>query len=282
MRLYERTGVSVLPLLLGLLLLAASLTPSLIPREWFVQGVLGGLVMALGYLIGVVCIGLWWLLALPRLKQRAAILFNMIAAIPVLGTLVYCLAHAGHWQNDIRQRMGLDLVESTHVLRMLLVALSVFAILLMIGFLARKAFDAVRRRLYRYMPRRTANILGFVLTTLTIVVITRDGILDRVITNLDMSVTLAQNLFDTAPPPPEDPDAIGGAASFVDWDRMGQPGRDYVTGGPSARDIANFTDRASIDPIRVYVGWRKATRQKTAHRLPWMNCTGWADLIAKY
>jgi uncharacterized membrane protein len=37
-----------LPLLLGLVFFAASLTPSLIPRPWFVQGALAGI----GYVIG--------------------------------------------------------------------------------------------------------------------------------------------------------------------------------------------------------------------------------------
>lgn len=43
---------SVPCLLLGLLFFAASLTPSLIPRGALVQGILGGLVTAIGYLIG--------------------------------------------------------------------------------------------------------------------------------------------------------------------------------------------------------------------------------------
>ena len=48
MRLFDRTGLYVLPLFLGLLFLAASLTPTLIPRNWLIQGVLGGIVMTLG------------------------------------------------------------------------------------------------------------------------------------------------------------------------------------------------------------------------------------------
>ena len=71
MHLINRTGLSVLPLLLGLLFFAASLTPSLIPREWLVQGVLGGLVMALGYLIGRIVMGLWWVMELPTFNERS-------------------------------------------------------------------------------------------------------------------------------------------------------------------------------------------------------------------
>jgi len=59
--------VSVPSLLLGLLFFAASLTPSLIPRGPEIQGVLGGLVTALGYMLGQVVALLWRAADLPRL-----------------------------------------------------------------------------------------------------------------------------------------------------------------------------------------------------------------------
>ena len=58
---------SVPSLLLGLLFFAASLTPSLIPRGPEVQGILGGLVLALGYLIAQVVALLWRAADMPRL-----------------------------------------------------------------------------------------------------------------------------------------------------------------------------------------------------------------------
>jgi uncharacterized membrane protein len=35
---------------------------------------------------------------------------------------------------------------------------------------------------------------------------------------------------------------------------MGKPGRDFITTGPDAGDIAAFTGRPALDPVRVYVG----------------------------
>ncbi len=258
MRFFDKTGLTILPLLTGLLFLAASLTPSLIPRNWLVQGVLGGLVMALGYLIGRICVGLWWLMELPSLKGRAALWFNAIVAAPVIVGLILCLAQAHGWQNGIRSRMGMELVDGGNTFAMLLVALGVFVVLVAVGFLLRMAFDRLRHRLYRYMPRRTANIAGFLLLGLIVVTVTRDGVLDTVIAQLDKSVTLAQNLFDTAPPPPTRGDIAGGKGSLINWGAMGQPGRDYVTTGPSAAAIATFTGREAKQPIRVYVGLAQA------------------------
>lgn len=265
MRIFTRTGLIFPPFLLGLLFFAASLTPSLIPRDGFVQGSLGGVVMAIGYLIGRMIMGLWWVMELPTLKGRALRICYAILVVPVLIVLVFCLAHTQDWQNGIRARMGMALVESSHTVQMILVALVVFAVLAGVGFLLRLAFDVLRQRLYRYMPVRTANIAGFLLTVLIVFVATRDGVLDKVIARLDTSVTVAQNLFDTAPPAPSKEGIAGGEGSLIDWEAMGQPGRDYVTKGPTAAAIARFTGRDALQPIRVYAGLAQAdTPQRRA------------------
>ncbi|WP_417603250.1 alpha/beta hydrolase [Primorskyibacter flagellatus] len=258
MRIFDRSGLKILPFLLGLLFFAASLTPSLIPREWVVQGVLGGLVTALGYLIGRIIMGAWWVMELPTLKGRAATIFHAVLTLPVLILLFICLRQSNIWQNDIRSRMGMELADSSQTVQMVLVAATVFGALFLLGFLMRITFNVLQRRLYLFMPARTANIIGLALMAILVVIVTRDGILDRVIANLDESVTIAQDLFDTAPPAPTDEEAVGGKASLIDWDAMGKPGRDYVTRGPSAADIARFTGRDALQPIRVYAGLAQA------------------------
>ena len=100
--------VSLFPLCLGLAFFAASLTPSLIPRGWLVQGVLGGLVAALGYMIGRFLVTLWRALGLPRVRGRVATVAHLLAAAPALALLVFCLARARDWQNGIRSRMGME------------------------------------------------------------------------------------------------------------------------------------------------------------------------------
>ena len=61
---------SVLPLLSGLLFAAASLTPSLIPRDWIMQGALAGVSMAAGYLATQFLLALWRTLQIPVLAGR--------------------------------------------------------------------------------------------------------------------------------------------------------------------------------------------------------------------
>jgi uncharacterized membrane protein len=258
MRLLDRTGLLVLPLCLGLLFFAASLTPSLVPRDWFMQGVLGGAVMAIGYLIGRAAIALWRLMELPELHGRALALARLAALVPVLVVVLLCLAAAPGWQNGVRVRMGLEPIESIYSLSMLTLAVAVFAVLVLVGYAVQWLFNRVRRRLYRYMPARTANVAGFVITATLLLVLTRDGVVDLVYEALDDSMTLAQALFDQAPPPPDAEGMTGGPGSLVDWGALGKPGRDYVTSGPDAAAIARFTGREAMRPIRVYVGRAQA------------------------
>ncbi|WP_323036491.1 alpha/beta hydrolase [Pararhodobacter sp.] len=254
MRYLRAPGLAVLPLLLGLLFFATSLTPSLIPRDWLVQGVLGGVVMALGYGVGKAIGAVWWLMALPPLKGRIATIVHLVFAVPVAVVVVLCLMQTQDWQNGIRTRMGLAPVTDVHTLRMIAMTIVVFTLMMLLAYALRYLFDRVRHWLYRYMPQRTADVAGFVLTAFVLLIVTRDGVLDYVITALDRSYTLGQALFDDAPPPPTRALQSGSTASLVDWGAMGQPGRDYVLRGPDAADITAFSGRPALDPLRVYVG----------------------------
>ncbi len=246
--------LSVPCLLLSLLFFAASLTPSLIPRGPVVQGILGGLVMAIGYLIGQI-VGLIWRLAdLPVLSGRPARVLTLLLSIPLIAFFLWVLRSSRLWQNDLRNKMGLEEIEALNLATILLLAFATFAIAYMAGRLVASLFRLVRSRLLRVMPARRANVLGAVTVALILFVITRDGIVDHVVTGLDESYEAAQELFQNARPRPDDPRMTGSAASLIDWTAIGSPGRDFITSGPSAADIAAFTGRPALDPIRVYVG----------------------------
>jgi uncharacterized membrane protein len=248
------SGFSVLALLLGLAFVAASLTPSLIPREPVVQGVLAGVVMALGYLCGLVILGLWTLADMPRLEGRARRVALFVLAMAVLVILAASLAYSLVWQNDLRARMGMEQAASAHLTRTLLLAAAVFALLFAAGLAAKTLYRLVRSRLERVMPPRRATALALIVVGGALFVVTRDGLLDAAISFLDESYEEAQALFDAAPPAPIHARIPGSMASLVAWDEMGQPGRDFVTSGPDAAAISAFTGAPARDPVRVYVG----------------------------
>jgi uncharacterized membrane protein len=255
--------LAILPLLLGLLFFAASLTPSLIPRSWFVQGTLAGAVTAIGYMIGRFFLTLWRALELPEPKDRVAKTAQVVVAIPVLIVLGYCLFNAAGWQNSIRSHMGLEPIETANILKMTAVAVLVFAVCFGVGWLVQILFDTLRHRLYRIMPVRTANVAGLLLAVLIVFVVTRDGLVNFSINALDSSYAAAQHLFDAAPPAPNHTWKAGSQASLVDWGAMGQPGRDFVQSGPNAEVISSFTGRPAKEPLRIYVGRAQADDPKS-------------------
>ncbi|MCB1333846.1 MAG: alpha/beta-hydrolase family protein [Roseivivax sp.] len=244
---------SVPSLLLGLLFFAISLTPSLIPRGPEVQGVLGGLLTALGYLLGQVMALLWRGADLPRLRSQRARLTGVFTML-VVALFVWMLGYSLTWQNDLRAKMGMEPAEALHLTQIVLAAVATFAAAFALGRMVAALFRLIRAWFYRVMPPRRANVLGLIAVVLIVTVVTRDGILDRVIASLDTSYEAAQALFEHAPPRPAQARMAGSAASLIDWAGMGTPGRDFVTSGPDARAISAFTGRPALDPIRVYVG----------------------------
>lgn len=247
-------NVSGPSLLLGLLFFAASLTPSLIPRGPEVQGVLGGLVTALGYLVGRIVALIWRAADMPKLSERPAVALTWFFALVVIAVFALILGSSLTWQNELRAKMGMPPEDALQLTTILLGAILTFGIAFGLGQLVAMLFRAIRARFYRIMPPRRANVLGFVAAVIVLVVITRDGILDRIVIALDESYETAQALFDQAPPAPSDPLKVGSAASVIDWTAIGEPGREFIMSGPDADAIAAFTGRPALDPIRVYVG----------------------------
>ncbi len=241
-------------LLLGLMFFAASLTPSLIPRGPEVQGILGGLVTALGYLAGQILALIWRAADMPRLSGRPSQVLTWVAMALIGAAFLWVLGSSLRWQNDLRAKMAMEPADGLHLATIIVLAVATFAAAFLLGRLVASLFRLIRARLYRVMPPRRANVFGFVAVVAILFVATRDGIFDRVVTGLDESYETAQALFEQAPPAPEDPRKTGSAASLVDWAAIGAPGRDYITTGPDAEDIAAFTRRPALDPIRVYVG----------------------------
>ena len=252
-------AISIPCLLLGLLFFTASPTPSLLPREPVVQGVLGGLVTALGYLIGRTVELLWRAIDMPRPTGRLASALTWIAAVAVGAAFLAVLGRSLSWQNDLRLRTGMPEADALNLVTITGAAVATFAAASALGSLVGALFRVIRARLYRVMPRRRANVLGAVAVGLILFVVTREGILDRVVAGLDESYEAAQALFEDAPPPPDNPRKVGGPGSQIDWAAIGKPGRDFITSGPDAAAISDFTGRPALD-----AGGREISVTKTA------------------
>ncbi|MBX8812338.1 alpha/beta-hydrolase family protein [Pseudochrobactrum algeriensis] len=261
------SSLSLIGMLLGTLFFAASLTPSLVPRPFLIQGVLSGACFAIGYGIGVFLFWLWNYLQLPKPKGRISTIIKITAMAVTIITAMVFLWHAADGQNSIRSLMGLEKVESAHPLKTGLIALITFVILIALARLFQLIYRSSSRWLDRYIPPRLSRFTGF-LVAAVIFSMAINGVLFRFgLHVMDSSYRQFDALMEAEVPQPQDPLKSGSAASLVKWDELGRMGRSYVSSGPDAQQISNFTGRPAQNPLRVYVGLRSAETAKERAKL---------------
>jgi len=255
-------SLSGVGLVLGFLFFAASLTPTLIPRTYFMQGVLAGGCFSLGYALGVFWRWLWRYLELPEPSDRVRLLVSSIATASAAGLALYCLARSASWQNSIRSVMNMTPVETAHPIKLTIVALLVFFVLLLLTrlFAAFKRF--LSARMGRYIPPRIASVIAFTLAAFFFWSIGNNLLFHSILGALDSSYRQLDALIEPERPRPTEEGKTGSAASLVRWEELGRAGREFVALGPSAQEISALTKRAAQEPIRVYVGLRGAETAK--------------------
>ena len=252
-------GLSFLGVIAALAMYAVSVSPSLMARSWAWHAVASGILVACGYVAGVVVqnvaqlvirltgltisasapvelgfrigigalFALWWLYALIqsyRRARKAAALVNM----PGETFGEYLLGTAGA---VVVSWMLLRIVGALNLLcRMLIASLDV------------------------HMPRPAAIVVGMailfaIMFFLTSKVILRGGIgfFRRKAEQLNMRT--ARGIYQ-----PFVPERSASPASPVTWESVGGQGRVFLGRGPSRLDIAQVCGGEAMEPIRVYSG----------------------------
>ena len=249
----------------GSLFFCLSLTPSLMPRDWVLAGVIGGINAAIGYGIGVLAGKLVRRLFLehrPGWPPSARVRYPLKAATVVLsiGASVLMLVPAAAWQRQIAAVMGIEGPTTVSYLRTLAVALVAGGLLVGV---ARVIKDAIKY-LARVMIRRwniNDEVAMFIGTAIVVVLIITlvNGVLYRGFIAGASAMFQPQN--DTTRPgvaQPVQPERSGSAASFAPWKTLGFQGRNFVGTGPHAAELAELNGRPAREPIRVYAGLETA------------------------
>lgn len=255
-------------LLIGAAFFAASLTPSLIPRGFLMQGILAGLCFAIGYGAGVLLTAIWTLLHLPVLRHgRHRQLAHWAAALVALVIIGGYALRAAEWQNSIRARMTLPPVESVRPLEVALIALILFALLVLLWRASGKVSRPFRSWLARHLPERAALVLGFVLILALLAFLTNRLVLTASLRLADGVFAAVDALIEPKFTPPTGSERTGSAASLIAWEDLGRAGREFVASGPTREDLAAFLGRSALQPLRVYVGLNAAEDEEARARL---------------
>jgi uncharacterized membrane protein len=245
-------------LLLGTILFAMSLTPSLVPRPVALQVVVSGLALAAGYGVGVFGRWLWDFMELPHLPARAELFVKLTLAVASLGIAVFFLANAAQWQNSVRLLMDMAPVEESRPLTVGLLGFLLFVLIIAIA----RLFGAVARRftrtLGRFVPRRVSMVLGFAGALIVFWLLIEGLAMRWVLNTVDRSFQQLDTLVEADQSRPDAPARVGSSASLVDWQGLGRQGRRFVSGGVTRAELAGFFGEAGTEPVRVYVGLNSA------------------------
>ena len=253
-----RKHFSTLGLLLGTLFFALSLTPSLLPRGDFVQGMISGLSMVAGYGCGVFLAWLWLYLGLAAPGRRLQRVLQTLAAFFCGMLAISFLIQANDWQNSVRSLMEMPEVDQVRPWLVGGVAFAVFILGLLLAKSFRLLLGLVSFLMQRLVPRRLSNLIGLV-TAFVLFWAVIDGVLfTSLLRSVDSSYQQVDALVEPEMLPPEKPVQTGSDASLLAWESLGRQGRNFVAGGPDQSDIQVFSKQRARQPVRVYVGLNAA------------------------
>lgn len=245
-------------LLVAALFVAASLTPSLVPRHWVFQAVVIGVVAAIGYGVGTLLVTLLRNLVPARLPpEQARTVWRVVAVVGLLG-MALLVHHSIGWQQDLHALMDMEVPAGGWYVLAVVLGGVLGVVLVVVARGIRWLDRRIHQWFARWLPPRVSGAIGLVLVTLLVVGLL-DGLVNRVFfETADETFRLSDRSFDGRAMRPIDPLRSGSPASDILWTDLGSQGRNFVSSGPSERDLAAFSDGPVMAPIRVYVGLEAA------------------------
>ncbi|WP_201440408.1 alpha/beta hydrolase [Saccharothrix sp. 6-C] len=249
----------------ALLLVCASLTPSLLPRGGVVQGVVSGISAATGYGIGVLFAAVWRAFADrgPRPPRHWAWRVLLVSAA-VLGAVFFVLGR--QWQGLLRELMGMPAEPLWRALLAPLVAVVVFAALLAVARAVRAAARALSRLMSRWVGPSAARALGALGVAAVALLLVTGTAVDGLLAAADRAFALEDDTTADGVQRPDSALRSGGPGSLVAWDDLGREGRTFVAEGPTATEIRAFSGTVAEEPIRAYAGMAAADDAETRAR----------------
>ena len=249
----------------GALFFCLSLTPSLLPRDWLFQGLIGGLNAAIGYGIGTFTGKMLRRFVLrhrqcwpPTRRVRYALKAAIVTVSATASVLM--LIPAAAWQRQVSELMGMAGPATPGYLRTLITAILVGGVCVGV---ARVILDLIKT-MARFFIRRwhlhdeTALFIGTAIVVVLAVTLI-NGVLIRGFFAGANRVFQPQNTTTRAGiTQPVSPERSGSPNSFAPWDTLGFQGRNFVAGGPDVDELTRLNGRPAKEPIRVYVGLQTA------------------------
>ncbi|MEU4688097.1 alpha/beta-hydrolase family protein [Actinoplanes sp. NPDC023714] len=272
-----RTGLTITGAAFAAVFFCLSFTPSLLPRAWFLQGVVAGITAATGYALGTT-IG-----ALVRVRARFSertvrIAWRvLLALVPLL--FLFFLWLGTRWQRELRGRLGMPPTQEYDVAKTLGAGLLTFALILLVARTLRLATHGCALVFRQVVPHRAAYCAGTVVVALLSYSAIDGLLMAQLFTMADRSAAVVNNGTSNGVVMPTSALRSGGSRSLVSWDSLGRQGRAFVASAPTLPELTAFAGRPAVEPIRVYAGLTSAdtVEERAALAVREMDRTGAFD-----
>ncbi len=258
---------SFVGLVTAALFFAASVTPSLLPRNFIVQGLLSGFALAVGYGVGFASAFLWDFLELPKPGPQRSRTLKKLSVVVVAIIFVCFLRQMTFWQNSIRLLMEMQPVQTAYPYRTALIAVVTAIVLITIARLLQTSFSFVSRQLSRFLPRRVAYAISGAVVGIAFLFLLNDVVAKNLLIVSDRVFQNMDELIEDGVQQPSDAKVCGGPDSLVPWETIGRRGKEFIIGRVSVEQLSEFTSRQATEPIRVYVGLSSADTPKARAQL---------------
>lgn len=249
---------SFVGLVTAALFFSSSVTPSLLPRTYYVQGVLSGFAISVGYSLGVAIVLFYQFLEFPNPSVRLERISKTLASVFVAILVVVSLWHMAFWQDSIRVLMEMPELETVYVYRTAAIALLSGATMIGGTRLLIRACGVIARWLNRLLPRRVSIAVSALLVGFTLFLIGNGIVVRGLLSAADSFFLKADELVDEGIEQPTSDLATGNQHSLIDWDTIGRKGKNFIVTGPTQEAIREFLGRDALPPIRVYAGMNSA------------------------
>ena len=247
-----RRGLGLAGFAVAVVSYCLSLTPSLLPRSWLLQGVVSGLTAAMGYAAGATMGALVRKIWRPAPKLTRIVWRMLIVVTPPLCLLFLALGTG--WQQQLRARLDMERMETYDIVRIVGVSVLTFGVILPAARLLRLATRRLTRLLGRFVPKPVAYAAGFAVVVCLVVGFVQDVLVSNAVTVANQTASLTNGGTSPGVAAPTSAQLSGSPVSLVPWRTLGRQGRDFVATAPSREELGRFAGGPTDDPIRVYIG----------------------------
>lgn len=236
---------------------AASLTPSLLPRPWVLQGIVSGIGILIGFAVGVV---LESVLRLPgaRASHRISSVASKGLLALALAVMVWAVGLQYIWQSDVRALLGIEGSPLLYLITALAAGLLSGYVLITLVRMLHRGWQWLVDLVGRQTSRRAAPFISALVVLAATGAVVDELVVRQLLPAVGERFQDSYERLDSEVARPVSAAVSGSPDSLVGWDDMGRQGRAFVAAAPAVSKLEDFAEDSVTDPVRVYVGLRSA------------------------